>query len=184
MSPPHSVFDVVEQHRHRGEVVDRLVEEALDLSGVQVDAEHATCARGAEQVGDQLGGDRLAALGLAVLAGVAVERAHRGDALRRRPLRSVDHDQLLHDRVVHRAAVGLDDEDVGAADVLAEPAVDLAVREVTDVGFAQRYTEVVGDVLGQSRMRATRVEPQRLLGDQLHRATRPPYELPSSALAV
>ena len=31
------VLEVVQQHRHREEVVDRPVEEALDLRGVQVD---------------------------------------------------------------------------------------------------------------------------------------------------
>ncbi len=78
----------------------------------------------------------------------------------------------------------LDDEDVGAPDVLAEATVDLTVREVTDVGLAQRYTEMTSDVLGQGRVRTTRVQPHRLLGDQLHSAKRPPYELASSALAV
>ena len=53
-------------------MVDGLVEEALDLAGVQVDAHHAVGAGRREQVGHQLGRDRLAALGLAVLAGVAV----------------------------------------------------------------------------------------------------------------
>ena len=80
------------------QVVDRAVEEALDLAGVEVDAHDAIGAGRVEQVGDELGGDRLAALGLAVLAGVAVVGAHRGDALGRGPLGRVDHDQLLHDR--------------------------------------------------------------------------------------
>ena len=166
-------LDVVEQDRHGGEMVDGLVEEALDLTGVQVDAHHAVGARDGEHVGDQLGGDRHPILGLAVLAGVAVERAHRGDALGRRPLGRVDHDQLLHDRVVHGPAVGLDDEHVGPTNVLAELAVGLAVGEVAHVGFAERYTEPLGDRLGQLGMRATGVEPQRLLRDQLHRALRP-----------
>ena len=134
------VLDVVEQHGHGGQVIDRLVEESLDLSGVQIHAQHAARAGGNEQIGDQLRRDRLPAFGLAILPGVAVERADRRDALGRGPLRGVDHDQVLHDRVVHRVAVGLDDEDVGATDVLAEPAVGLAVREVADVGLAQRYT--------------------------------------------
>ena len=63
------------EHRHRREVIDRPVEEALDLAGVEVDRDHPLGAGGLEHVGDQAGRDRLAALGLAVLAGVAVERA-------------------------------------------------------------------------------------------------------------
>ena len=38
--------------RHRGEVVDREVEEALDLAGVQVDGDDAVGAGGGEHVGD------------------------------------------------------------------------------------------------------------------------------------
>ena len=119
----------VGEQRHRGEVVDREVEEALDLAGVQVDGDDAVGAGDREHVGDQPRGDRLATLGLPVLARVPVERAHRGDALRRRALRRVDHDQLLHDPVVDRIAVALEHEHVGAADALAVPAVELAVGE-------------------------------------------------------
>ena len=53
-------------------MVDRAVEEALDLRGVQVDAHEPVGARGLEQVGDEAGGDRLAAAVLLVLPGVAI----------------------------------------------------------------------------------------------------------------
>ena len=57
--------------RSQGEqVVDRAVEEALDLRGVQVDGHEPVGAGGLEQVGDQAGGDRLAAAVLLVLPGV------------------------------------------------------------------------------------------------------------------
>ena len=135
--------------------------------------DHPLGAGGLEQVGDQAGGDRLAALGLAVLAGVAVERADRGDALGRRPVGGVDHDQLLHDRVVDAAAVaavvGLHDEHVGAADALAEAGPDLAVGELDEVGVAELDAQVVGHLLRQRRMRAARVERHPLGGDLLHR---------------
>ena len=101
-------------------------------------------------------------VGLAVLAGVAVEGAHRRDALGRRALGGVDHDQLLHDRVVDRhlgaAGVRLHDEDVAAADRLAEAAVDLAVRELAR-GSARRAAR-----------RGARRSPRRAPG-----ATRPEY---------
>src|SRR3546814_12126003 len=96
-----------------------------------------------EHVGDQLRGDRLAALGLAVLAGVAVVRYDGGDPLGRGAAGRVDHDQLLHDNVVHGelvgGTVGLDDEDGGTADVLAELRVDLAVGELAQHRMAPLY---------------------------------------------
>ena len=65
---------VVRDQRHRGEVVDREVEEALDLPGVQVDGDDTVGTRRGEQVGEETRGDRLASFRLPVLARVAVER--------------------------------------------------------------------------------------------------------------
>ncbi len=62
--------DVAGQQVLRPHVVDRAVEEALDLVGVQVDGEDPVGAGGLEQVGDQPCRDRLAAAVLLVLAGV------------------------------------------------------------------------------------------------------------------
>ena len=98
--------DVVRQDRQRHEVVDRTVEEALDLVGVQVDGHQPVGARGLEQVGHQPRRDRLAAAVLLVLAGVAVERQDDGDPLGAGPLERVDHDELLHDRLVERRRCG------------------------------------------------------------------------------
>src|SRR5258708_31937887 len=81
---------------HRGQVVEGVVEEALDLTGVEVDGHDAIRARGREHVGDETRGDRLATFGLPILARVAVERADGGDALCRRAFRGVDHDELFH----------------------------------------------------------------------------------------
>ena len=75
------LLDVVGQDRQRHQVVDRAVEEALDLVGVQVDGDQPVGAGGLEQVGHQPRRDRLAAAVLLVLAGVAVERHHDGDPL-------------------------------------------------------------------------------------------------------
>src|SRR3712207_6907106 len=66
--PPRSTLfpytTLFRSHRHGGEVVDRLVEEALDLTGVQVDRHHAIGPGHREHVGDELGRDRGAVLGL------------------------------------------------------------------------------------------------------------------------
>ena len=43
----------VEDDGHRGQVIDRPVEEALDLSGVQIDTDHALGAGGLEHVREQ-----------------------------------------------------------------------------------------------------------------------------------
>ena len=139
------------EHRRRHQVVEGRVEEALDLTRVQVDADDPVGAGRREHVRDELGRDRLASGRLAVLARVAVVGAHRCDALGRRPLGGVDHDELLHQRVVHRAGVRLDDEDVAAADGDVVLAVDLAVGELAQVGLPELDAEVPGDVARRAR---------------------------------
>ena len=164
--------DVGLEHRHGREVIDGAVEEALDLTAVQVDGHHALGAGGLEQVGDEACRDGLAALGLAVLTGISVERAHGGDALGGSAVGSVDHDELFHDRVVDAAAVaavvGLHDEHIGATDALAETRSHLAVGELDQVGVAQLDVQMLGHLLGKRRMRSTGVERHALGGDLLH----------------
>src|SRR5205814_1319756 len=72
VAPPDPPAEVLEQHGGGVDVVDRHVEEALDLAGVQVDRQHARGAGGGDQVGHQLGADRHPRRDLPVLAGVAV----------------------------------------------------------------------------------------------------------------
>ena len=78
---------VAEQDRRRVDVVDRDVEEALDLVGVQVHHHHAVDADGRQHVGDDLGGDRHARRArAAVLPRIAEVGDRGGDA--RRPTRA------------------------------------------------------------------------------------------------
>ena len=67
-SPSSRCGEVLGEQRHRGEVVDGEVEEALGLAGVQVDGHDAVGAGDGDAVGEQPGADRLAAFGLPVLA--------------------------------------------------------------------------------------------------------------------
>ena len=137
---------------------------------MQVHRHDAVGAGDGDAVGEQPGADRLATFGLPVLTGVAVERANGGDALGRRPLGGVEHEQLLHDPLVDRLAVALEDEDVGAADALAEAAVELSVGERREHDLAQRDLEVLGDLLAELLVAPPREEHEVLLGHQLHRA--------------
>src|SRR3990170_4543187 len=151
----------VVDHDGRGEeVVHGHLEETLDLPGVQVEREHPVDPGGLEQVGDELGGDGHARLHLAVLARVAVVGEHGGDPPRRRALERVDHDEQLHQRVVHRRTRRLEDVDVRAADVLVDLDVDLPVREARDLRIGQRQAQVLRDLLGQRPVRVAREELQ------------------------
>ena len=120
VAPVAGPRQVVDEDRRREQMVDRDVEEPLDLRLVQVHRQHAVGAGRAHQIGDQLRRDRHPRLVLAVLAGIAVVRHHRGDAGRRRPPERVDHHAQLDQVLVHRRAGRLHDEHVGATDVLVD----------------------------------------------------------------
>mgnify|MGYP006977367651 CR=1 FL=1 len=60
-------------------MVNRDIKEALNLVGVEIHGEDPVGAGAGDQVGHQLGGDGVAALGLAVLTGVTVVRDDRRD---------------------------------------------------------------------------------------------------------
>ena len=146
-------LQVGQQHRRGVDVVDRDVEEALDLVGVQVHRQHALDAHRLEQVGHHLGADRHARRARpAVLARVAEVRDHGGDALRADArLSASTMMQQLHQVLVGRRAGRLDDEHVARADVLLDLDVDFAVGEAADLGLAELDAEVRGDLLRQRR---------------------------------
>ena len=54
------VVEVLGEHEQRGHVIDRFLEEPLDLAGVQVHRQHAIGARGLQHARHQARGDRLA----------------------------------------------------------------------------------------------------------------------------
>src|SRR5436305_2830570 len=119
------------------------VKEPLDLRLVQIHRQHAVRARGAQDVGDELRRNRDPRLVLAVLARVAVIRNHRRDARRRRAAERLDHHQHLHDVLVDRRARRLDDEPVGAANVLVDLERDFRIGEpaqprLTDLDAKER----------------------------------------------
>jgi hypothetical protein len=114
-------LQVGQQHRAGVDVVDRDVEETLDLVGVQVHRQHALDAHRLEHVGHHLGADRHPrAARPAVLPGVAEVGDHGRDAACAGTLERIDHDEQLHQVLVRRAAGGLHDEDVAGAHVLAD----------------------------------------------------------------
>src|SRR5919107_2252148 len=181
--PVDPAADVLGQQRQRPQVVDRPVEVALDLGGVQVDADQAVGTGGLEQVGHQPGRDRLPAAVLLVLPGVAVERHDAADPLGRRALERVGHQQLLHDPLVDRRGVALDDERVAAAQALLEAHVDLAVGEVVGRGVDQLDAQLVRDLLGELAVAAAADEHEALLavcGDTGHDRGVPSEPLESS----
>ena len=111
--------------------------------GVQVERHDAVDAGMGDQVGDELGRDRRARAGFAILPGVAEIGDHRGDAARRGAAQRVGDDQQLHQMVVGRERGRLDDEGIRAADVLLDLDEDLHVGEAPYHGLGQRQVQAL-----------------------------------------
>ena len=152
---PVLVADVLEDDRLRLEVVERNVEEALDLVRVQVERHHAVGAGGLEQVRDETRRDRHARLVLAVLTGIAVIRKNRRDATGAAALQRVHDDEELHVGFVRRRAPGLDHEHVLAADAVHHLTERLAVGEVRYVDLVDGLAEIGRNLLRQRQIGRT-----------------------------
>jgi hypothetical protein len=151
---------VVEDDGLAIDMVDGDVEVADGLARVEVAGQHAVGAGLRDEVGHKLGGDGLAALHLAVGAGVAEVGDDGGDGLGGGPPAGVDHDEELHEILVGGRAGGLHQEHVAAAHALLQLHVDLAVREALDLDLAQLHPQVARDLLGQQRVGAAGEDAQ------------------------
>ena len=163
---PH-VLVVVDEDRHGRHVVHGHVEEALDGVLVKVDGDDAVDAGNRDEVGDQTRGDRLARGGFALLARVSVMRHDRANGTSGCTLGGVGHDEQLHERIVHvviaARADRLHEEHVGAAHAVDVARVNLAVRELLKLHVAKLHVQMLGDPIGQRRIRRPREQRQRLV---------------------
>ena len=127
---------------------------------MEIHRQHAVGAGGGDEVGDQLGRDRRARPGFAVLPGIAEIGDDRGDPLGRRAPQRIDADQQFHEIVVGREAGRLDHEHVLAADILVDLDEHFLVGEAAHAGLGQRHFEIIGDRPGQRQV--------RVAGEQFH----------------
>ena len=152
--------DVLEDHRLRMEMVERNVEEALDLVRVEIHRQHAVRARRLEEVRHETRRDRHARLVLPVLARIAVVRDHGRDARRASALQRIHDHEQLHVRLVGRGRSRLNDKHVTAAHALLHLAERLAVRKMLDVDLVERAFEILRHLLRERQVRRSRKKHQ------------------------
>src|SRR3972149_2415742 len=97
-------LDELEHHGGGVEVVDRDVEEPLDLPGVQIHREYTRNPRRRQKVRHEFGGDRGTGEHLPALPRIPVIRDDRRDPLGGGALQGVHQDQEFDQVVVHRGA--------------------------------------------------------------------------------
>ena len=162
--------EVAHQHRAGEQVVHRDIEKSLNLRRVQIDQQRPVRAGRAQQVRHQLGRNRDARPVFAVLPCVAVVRHHHRNASGRCALQRVDHDQQLHQMLVHGVACGLYQKHIHAANILQQLKVHLAIGEALQLGLAQRHADKLADLLAQCAIGRSAKNLEALVFTQLGRA--------------
>ena len=161
------------KNRHTHQMVDRYVKKSLNLGGVQIHGQNAVSAGGGNQVGAELGGDRVAGLGFAVLAGIAEIGDNRGNAAGRGPLESVHHNQQFHQVVVNRTAGRLHYKDVRAAHRFLNGNRNLAVGKMGNRTFSKRKPQLFCNLPGNLGI-GVRRKNFDVLAVNVHRFLYPP----------
>ena len=152
--------EVIHQDGRGKQVINRHVEVALKLAGVQVKRQHAVHTGGGDQVSHQLCRNGHPGPVLAVLPPIAEIRDHGRDARCRRPPAGIGHDQQFHKMVVDRIARRLHQENVLPAYILLDLDEDLPVAEVRHLDTPGIDSQVIAYSAGQSRIGAPREKPQ------------------------
>src|SRR5919198_5308201 len=127
------------------QLVDRNLEEALDLTGVQIEGQDAVGAGDLDHVRDQAGRDGDARLILLVGPPVGEVGDDRRHAAGRGALQRVQHDQQLHDAAVDVGVGRLNNENVLLADVLIDLDEDILVAELKDFRLTEVDPQVLAD---------------------------------------
>ena len=122
-------------------MVKRYIEEALNLSSVQVNSNDTGDSCRFQKVSHQLGCNRLTATGFAVLACIAVIRDDCCDMTGRSTFKSIRHNQKFHNVIINGRATGrLHDENIFAAHALIDHYLYFAVIKAVDNGIANSST--------------------------------------------
>ena len=95
-------------------------------------------------------------------AGISEVRKDRRDATRRGPLERVDHQEQFHQIGIHRRATRLNNEDVGAPDILFDLKIDFAVAETGNRRLAHAAPQVLTDLVSQIGIRTAGKYFQRI----------------------
>ncbi len=148
--------EVLDQDRHRVEVIDGDLEESLDLRAVQVHGQDPIGPGRLDAIGADPGPDRDPRLVLLVPLGVGEVRDDRGHLGGAGPLERVDPEEQLDEVVVDRVIDALNDEDVAAAHVLQHADEDVAFAEDVRLRACELHPQPVADGLAQMLAGAAR----------------------------
>ena len=167
--------DVVGEHVHRSELVNRHVEESLELTLVKVHREDSVCASNLKHVSHESRGDRHSRLIFLVRSPIAVVRNDGGDSSGGCTLEGVDHDQQLHDGGAHWPRCRLHNKDVLFTCVIKDLDEDVLVSKGEHFSLAEFTAEIACNLVRKLRVCVPRIDVDRICS---HR--RPPIPIAAS----
>ena len=113
-------------------MVNRNIEEALNLGSVQVEGDDPVDPGVLKHVGNQLSRNWFPAPCLPILPCVAIVWDHHVNGLGTGPPQGVNHDQQFHQVIVDWCRGRLDDVDVVTTDTLLNVDLDFTIAEPVD----------------------------------------------------
>ena len=141
--------DVAHQDGRGIDIVDRDIEESLNLIGMQIHGQDPVDPDHGKHVGDHASGDgHTSGTHAAILAGITEIGNGCGDAPGRSAAQGIHHQHDLHQAVVGGRTSGLKHEDVLAAHILQDFHVHFAIGEAAHGRASHADIEVAHDILG------------------------------------
>ena len=134
------------------QVIQRNVEEALNLGGVQIHGQDPVSAGGGEHIGNQFCGDGVPGLGFTVLPGVTEVGDNGGNPACGCTAAGIDHYQQFHQMVIDGLAGGLNQEYVGATNGFFQGDGSFTIGEMLHRGLSHFDAQLFADGLSKLRV--------------------------------
>ena len=103
-------------------------------------------------VGDKFGRNRLTAFCFAILTRVSEIRHDKIDPICRCSSQGVNHDQKLHEVIIHRLACRLDDKHIVSAHAFIDGKTDFSICKVKMMNFRKMDSKLLADLFSKLGM--------------------------------
>ena len=147
------LLEILQKDGRSINIVDRDIEKALNLIGMDIHDQDAVDADALEDIGDNAcGNGDTGGTWTTILTGVTEIRDTGGNAFSGSALQCIDHQDDFHQVVIGGSASGLNDENILAADIFIDFDSGFTIGEFGNESLAERDTEFAGYLGGQCRI--------------------------------
>ena len=134
-------LEIGSEDRSTHKMINRDIEEALDLGSMEIHGENSVCAGCGKHICNNFCGDRVTGFCFSVLTCISEIGHYCGDSSCGCTFERIDHNDEFHEVVVNGVAGGLDDENIGSADGFLKGNAYFTVCEMAYGAFSYRKSE-------------------------------------------